>query len=124
MIPGGAGIHGGAPVLRVWARLGVVQARAYAGTVRVARAEAAGGRCVRVAGPASPRASCPPCAPPCAPRTSANASRKPQCQGRRAQAALVRLRRVRRQPPSPQETLKRTLPSCIWRTGGSVLMVL
>lgn len=101
MVAGGAGVDGGAPVLRVRARLGVVQAGAHAGAVRAARAAAAGGRRVRVAGAAPARAA----------RAAADAPREPQRQGGRAQAPLVRLRRLRGQSPSSQETLKRGRPS-------------
>lgn len=94
-IPGGAGVHGGAPVLRVRARLGVVQARAHAAAVRATRAAAAGGRRVRVASAAPPRTARATRGPAArAPRAPADAPREPQRQGGRAQATLVRVRRL------------------------------
>lgn len=99
-----------------------MQAGAHAGAVRAARAAAAGGRRVRVAGGAAARAR----APACAPRAPADAPREPQRQGGRAQATLVRLRRRRGQPSGPQETLRRShvqnLRIRIWRR--TVLIVL
>lgn len=96
-----------------------MQARAHAGAVRTARAAAAGGRRVRVAGAAPPRAPGTPRAPARAPRAPSDAPREPQCEGGRAQTSLVCLRRLRGQPSSPQETLKRNSPSYpyTWRTG-------
>lgn len=90
-----------------------MQAGAHSGAVRAARAEAAGGRRVRVAGAAAPRArpraahathaphapyathaSHAPHARPAAGAT-ADASREPQRERGCAQAALVCFRRLR-----------------------------
>lgn len=81
-----------------------MQAGAHARAVRAARAEAAGGRRVRVAGAAATRAPRPRAR---ASRSPPDAPREPQREGGRAQATLVRLRCVRGQSSSPQETLKR-----------------